>query len=189
MSRVTSPDGLSIFKPNDKDGKVQNRTRNVVYHEVLTFADEDANITEGQDHANVIPASSEAEPTDVIMIDDSDDNDDGMYENVGDINQDTYICQYCNVSFITESSLLYHNLMDHRLIIGNDDQYSDDLTCWICDHEIGNKEKLLEHLNNVHPESADIPVVDILDDSNSQDFKIPAQIASKCTYSYMHHQF
>ena len=130
-------------------------------------SDEDTNITEGQDHGTVIPPSNEAEGTDEIMIDDSDDNDDGMYENVGDINQDTYICQYCNHAFITESSLLYHNLIDHRLIIGNDDQYSDNLTCWICDHVIGSKEKLLEHLNIVHPQSADIPTVDILDDSNS----------------------
>ena len=152
-------------------------------------SDEDSNITEGQDHGTVIPPSNEAEDTDEIMIDDSDDNDDGMYENVGDINQDTYICQYCNHSFITEAALLYHNLIDHRLIIGNNDQYSDDLACWICDHEIGSKEKLLEHLNNVHPESADIPAVDILDDSNSQGFEVPAQVASKCKYSYLQHQF
>ena len=125
-------------------------------------SDEDTNIIEGQDHGTVIPPSNEAEDTDEIMIDDSDDNDDGMYENVGDINQDTYICQYCNHSFITESSLLYHNLIDHRLIIGNDDQYSENLTCWICDHEIGRKEKLLEHLNNVHPQSADIPNEDLV---------------------------
>ena len=161
MSRVTSPDGLSIFKPNDKDGNVQNRTRNVVYQEVLTFSDENTDITEGQNHATFIPTSSEAEHTDVIMID-SDDDDDCMLENVGDINQDSHICQYCHHSFTTDSSLIYHTLIDHRIIIGNDDQFSDDLICWVCDYEIGCKEKLLDHLNNVHPQAADIPDEDLV---------------------------
>ena len=125
------------------------------------FSDENADITEGQNHATLNPASSEAEHTDVIMID-SDDDDDCMLENVGDINQDSHICQYCHHSFTTESSLIYHTLIDHRIIIGNDDQFSDDLICWVCDYEIGSKEKLLDHLNNVHPQSADIPNEDLV---------------------------
>ena len=36
MSRVTSPEGLIIYKPKDDKGKKQTHMKNVVYHEILT---------------------------------------------------------------------------------------------------------------------------------------------------------
>ena len=36
MSRVTSPEGLVIYKPKDENGKEQTLMKNVVYHEILT---------------------------------------------------------------------------------------------------------------------------------------------------------
>ena len=36
MSRVTSPEGLIIYKPKDENGKEQTHMKNVVYHEILT---------------------------------------------------------------------------------------------------------------------------------------------------------
>ena len=36
MSRVTSPEGLVIYKPKDENGKEQKHMKNVVYHEILT---------------------------------------------------------------------------------------------------------------------------------------------------------
>ena len=81
------------------------------------------------------------------------------------------------------------SIEDEAIVIDyNDHSY----ICQYCDQQIGSKDKLLEHLSNVHSQSGDIPTVDLLEDSNDSNnecFDVPAQVASKCMYRYVYYQF